>query len=201
MEADTGVTRPQAGDTWSLRSWKRWEEPSPEPLEGASPAHTSTSDSALQPGRAGSSAVSGLWSVVGLSSPPLEAPPAEKQLGRECDPGERPRMRRVTSIETVTLGGRSPRWQKGEDGAAGAGGIRCLQELEEPGNRLPSGASRGPAPPTPCFQPSETHVRLPTHGTVDNKRVLFYVAICYSSRSRKLNAESVGSWQWSSRRC
>ena len=88
MEADTGVTRPQAGDTWSLRSWKRWEEPSPEPLEGASPAHTSTSDSALQPGRAGSSAVSGLWSVVGLSSPPLEAPPAEKQLGRECDPGQ-----------------------------------------------------------------------------------------------------------------
>ena len=51
MEADIGLTTPQAGDTWSLGSWKRREEPSPEPLEGASPAHTSTSDSTLQPGR------------------------------------------------------------------------------------------------------------------------------------------------------
>lgn len=51
---------------------------------------------------------------------------------------------------------------------------RPLQELEEPGNRFPPGASRGSAPPTPCFQPSKTHIRLPTHGTVDNKRVLFH---------------------------
>ena len=40
--------------------------------------------------------------------------------------GQKPRMRRVTSIEMVTLGGRSPCWKKGgEDGAGGAGGIQA----------------------------------------------------------------------------
>lgn len=88
-------------------------------------------------------------------------------------------MRRVTSIDMVTLGGRSPRWKKGEDGAGGAGGIAGPSKSwkSQETDSFP-GASRGPALPTPCFQPSETHVRLPTHGTVDNKRVLFYVAIC-----------------------
>lgn len=87
-----------------------------------------------------------------------------------------------------------------KDGAGGAGGSQAppgvwkSQETDSPW-------SLQDQPRRPCFQPSKTHIRLPTHGTVDNKRVLFHVAICYSSRSRKLNAESVGSWQWSSRRC
>ena len=62
-------------------------------------------------------------------------------------PGEKLRMRRVTNIDLVTLGGRSPRWKKGgEDGAGGAGGIMGLSKSwKNQETDPPPGASRGPA--------------------------------------------------------
>ena len=64
-------------------------------------------------------------------------------------------MRRVTSIEVVTLGGRSPRWKKGEDGAGGAGGIQA-----PPG----TGRARKQIPPWSLQRTSPTDALLSAQG-------------------------------------